>query len=421
MRTIYKYLMLGAVLTLGSCSKETPFREDGASGTGMFSKDALLFDVRDNYMEHVLGEGTRAEELDDFKIMFYKNGSTAPEVSYLYGEMPDVVILPVGTYTLTASKGDNVDAGWESPYYLGESSEFTINENEISGDIDPVVCKLENVKVSIYFAPVLSGNMSPDSYVEVKVGDNAGLQYTKETEGTAGHFRHSENVSLVATFHGTVEGLPTVETKSIESVQKGHHYKITFRLNTQHNDHFGEADASVSVDASVTTVDLEHNIVIGEDEDLGDAERPQENPGGDTPDDPVNNEPPTITGKAPIDIDAVNHITDGMTCILEINSTANGGFTTFYCDIESETLNAVELAGVGLNAHLDLIDPDDSYVNALVGLDFPVYVGGKKYVEFNLTKFMPMLAALGADTHTFRLTIGDDNGTTIKNLILKKE
>ncbi|MDE5868912.1 MAG: hypothetical protein K2H18_01660, partial [Muribaculaceae bacterium] len=70
-------------------------------------------------------------------------------------------------------------------------------------------------------------------------------------------------VSLVATFHGEVEGIPTVETKSFDQVQKGHHYKITFKLHTQSDEHYGEADATVNVDASVTTVDLENNIVVG--------------------------------------------------------------------------------------------------------------------------------------------------------------
>ena len=362
---------------------------------------------------------TRAEELEDFKIMFFKNGSVAPELRYNYGEMPDVVVLPVGKYTVTATKGANVEAEWESPYIIGTSDEFEINEDEITSDLDPILCKLENVKVSINFAPMLSGNMSSDSYVEVKVGDNAGLQFTKEHEGMAGHFRHTEGVSLVATFHGVVEGLETVETKSFEQVQKGHHYKITFKLRSQGGNHFGEADATVNIDASVTTIELENNIVIGEDEDLGDEERPKENLGGDEPTPPGDEKIlPTIVGKAPINIDGENEVTPGMTCELEMTSHSEGGFTKFECDIKSQQLTPDELSGVGLSDHLDLVNTPESLQDALINLGFPINVGGEKNVEFVLTKFMPMLSVLGAGRHEFVLTVGDANGETTKTLVL---
>lgn len=415
-----KYLM-GALLTMilaGGCSKETPFNSETVSGEGKFSRSAILLDVRDG--DDMITQDTRAGELNDFKILFFKNNNPAPEASYMYAEMPDVVVLPVGKYTVKATKGTDVEAEWESPYFIGTSPEFDITEDEIASELDPIVCVLQNVKVSIDFAPMLSGNMSPDSYVEVKVGDNAGLQFTKSHEGMAGHFRHTEGVSLVATFHGEVEGLPRVETKSHDNVLKGHHYKITFKLDTQNSDHYGEADAAIAIDASVTTVDLEHNVEIGADEPLDDSERPTEGGSQTPPDDPNEKQAPQIEGEAPINIDQVNTITDGMSCVLNITSKAAGGFTKFTCDIESDKLTPDELAGVGLNAHLDLVNTPEDLKDALTGLGFPVEVGGQKEVIFNLTNFLPMLEALGPnEEHHFILTVGDANGETVKTLKLK--
>lgn len=416
MKTKYLLTTLLSLAFLGSCSKESAFEVIQEDGIGRFSKEAITFDVRDG-AEDPIQVVSRAGELDDFKILFFRNNSVAPEASYMYGEMPDVVVLPVGTYIVTATKGADVEADWESPYFIGNSGQFAISKDEIASDIDPIVCKLQNVKVTVEFGPMLSGNMSEDSYVEVKVGDNAGLQFTKEHEGIAGHFRHTEGVSLVATFHGTVEDIPTVETKSYESVQKGHHYKLKFTLHPQNGDHYGEVDANVMVDASVTTIDLENNIVIDDEVDLGDEERPTED-GGETP--PVTQDPPTIVGVAPIDIDQVNEITDDMSCVLNITSTAAGGFTKFVCDIVSDKLTADELENVHLSSHLDLVDTPDALMEPLTTLGFPTKVGGRNKVEFNLTNFMPMLGALGECEHHFVLTVGDANGETVKTLKLKQ-
>lgn len=410
-------LFFGASL-LGSCSSEAPFTPDRNSGTGSFNTESIYLDVR-NGNETILEAPSRAAD-DDFKILFFKNGNVAPEQTYNYSEMPDVVVLPIGKYTVSATKGADVEADWESPYFIGSSEEFEIKEDEITSDLDPIVCTLQNVQVSVDFAPVLSGNMSPDSYVEVKVGDNPGLQFTKDHEGVLGHFRHTEGVSLVATFHGEVEGLPTVETKSFDRVQKGHHYKITFKLHTQNNEHYGEADASINVDASVTTVDLENNIVVGEEEDLGDAERPKED-NGETPPTPGDKTPPTLSSKAPVVLDSETLITEGMECIITATSTAEGGITSFTCDIVSEKLDAPTLSVMGLDSHLDLVNTPSDLEEPLTTLGFPINIGGEKNVTLDISQFMDLLGALGEGRHEFVLNVGDANGETKKSLILVKK
>lgn len=418
MKTKYiSSLILGALL-LGSCSSESPFVPEEKPGTGSFNTASISLDVR-NGEETMLGAPNRAEA-EDFKILFFKNGNLAPELTYNYSEMPDVVVLPIGKYKVTATRGSDVEAEWESPYFIGNSEEFEIKEDVITSDIDPIICTLQNVQVTVDFAPMLSGNMSPDSYVEVKVGDNAGLQFTKEHEGVAGHFRHTDGVSLVATFHGEVEGLPTVETKSFDQVQKGHHYKITFKLHSKSEEHYGEADASINVDASVTTVDLENNIVIGEDEDLGDDERPREDL-GDEPTPPTGNNPPTITAKAPIVLDADNIMTEGMECVVTAVSSHKDGITKFTCDIISDKLDAQELSTMGLGSHLNLAKTDPEQEEALANLGFPVNIKGEKSVVLDISPFMNLLAALGNGRHEFKLVVGDANGETVKSLILVKQ
>ncbi|MDE6409132.1 MAG: DUF4493 domain-containing protein [Muribaculaceae bacterium] len=427
MKTLYTVGCIAALMFLGSC-EEMGFTLNTEQGDGEFNKNSILLDVRDD-SETIYNSPSRAgNELDDFKILFFKDNGTAPEKSYRYADMPDIVTLPVGRYTVTATKGVDVEADWESPYYVGESDAFYIMRDEVTTEVNPIVCRLQNVKVTVEFDPMLSVNMSPDSYVEVKVGDNAGLRYTKDKEGVAGHFKHTEGVSMVASFNGTVEGVPTVENKSFEVVKKGHHYKIRFKLHSQGDGHSGQADAEVNVDASVTTVDLEYNVEIGADQPLDDSERPTEG-GGETPDVPnppaQNDAPPTIEALPQsnaaipnIEFGKENVIVDEMECVLMIRSSAESGFTKFECKIDSETL---DIEQVGLSNPLDLINPGANE-DALISLQLlseGQKVEGSKEVKFDLTNFLPLITVLGSGTHNFILSIGDDNGETTKTLILK--
>lgn len=424
MRKLNIFAILMSVLILASCGKESPFDGLISDGEGIFSKDALLLDVRDDMVTGAEKIATRGQELDDFKIIFTKVGSTTPEVTFTYKEMPDVVTLRTGKYTVTATLGHDVEADWESPYYLGVSGEFEVRKGEITSDIDPIVCRLQNVKVSVFFDDDLTAAMSDDSYVEVKVGDNAGIKFRKEHEGTAAHFRHEDGVSLVATFHGNVEDVETVETKSYDKVNKGYHYRLTFRLHSASGDSKGDAAADVNVDASVTVTNLENNIVIEDETDLGDEERPRENP--DTPEVPDEDMIPEVTMISPTSLvfgQPYNVTANDIEKGISLKIVCNPGITRLDIDIISNTLNADELERAGLSSHLDMVNPGELDV-PLTGLGFETNVGGKTEIIFKIpANLMNLLNMVGAgDTHTFRITVANElckDEPVVKEMILK--
>ncbi|MDE7412339.1 MAG: DUF4493 domain-containing protein [Muribaculaceae bacterium] len=431
MKTKYTVGLLSCMMLLSSC-EELGFQLSTEQGAGTFSKQSILLDVRDD-AQTIQNAHTRAgSELDDFKIIFFRNNSETPEASYIYSEMPDVIVLPVGLYSVTATKGVDVEAAWESPYFLGKSDAFQIRKDSITSDLEPIICRMQNVKVSVEFDPMLTAKMTPDSYVEVKVEDNPGLKFTKDTEGQAGHFKHSEGVSLVATFNGVVEGATTVETKSFEAVKKGYHYKIKFKLHSQDSDQTGQTGAEVNVDASVTPINLDtYEVEIGEDEDLGDNERPKE--GDDNPDvptPPVQGSDPVITVDSPsgLVLDHEYVVTDSdVENGIKLSVSSNPGIFEFTVDIISPSLTPEELESFGLSDHLDLVNPGDM-AGVLSGFGFPVNIGGEESATFSISPIlMGMLQGVGAgNTHTFRLTVsnaddktGTNKRTVVKNLILK--
>lgn len=420
-------LPLAAVALLASaCSKENAF-DNSAAGEGQFLKSALAMDINAQELEK-----TRASvyaDINNFKVNFFKDGHSEPYATYVYGEMPEVITLPAATYSITATYGEDRIAEWENPYFLGNSEAFEVNAKEVCSFLEPIECRLENIKVTVDFDEALRSAMSEDSYVEIKVGTSSPLNYglAEADAKKAGYFKHSNEISLVAVFHGTINGQETVETKSLKDIQKGNHYKIMFRLhNDMGPDGSGNLNGDVTVDANVTAVDVTRDVEIGDDPLLDDSERPTEGNEDDNPDDPENpddpgtpdNPAPTITPGEGLTLDGSNNGNTLEACILYIHSDAPNGITEMYCDIDSPKLTDEELHGAGLASHLDLANTPSDMAAALKNFGFPVNVKGWKDVTFNITDFLETLGDFGSFTHKFVITVKDEYGETTKTLTL---
>ena len=120
------------------------------------------------------------------------------------------------------------------------------------------------------------------------------------------------------------------------------------------------------------------------------------------------------------DIDQRYEITETLTAIIEVASEV--GITGFTVDIVSDVLSASTLQGVGLDSHLDLVNPASDEMNQnLNNLGFPTRdkVLNKTFVTFDITTFLGLLDLTGNGNHDFVMTITDANGgTTIKTLML---
>lgn len=426
MKRLYIMSFVAALLMLVGCGKENPFNGP-ETGEGQLLKSALAVDISSEELIRTRGveAGTRSNTLmEDFMVIFTKKGETQPTAKYKYSEMPDVVTLPAGIYTCTAIFGELYPVAWEAPYIKGTSEEFEVKAMEITSYIDPILCSLENIKVTVEFDPSLVLRMSEDAYVDVKVGATDVLRFTlaEAESGKAGYFMHSDECTLVATFNGKVDNNFTSETKSLKNVTKGCEYRLIFKPHPGSDPNLGgDIQTDFRVEATVQIINLNRDVDGIEEDVLDDDERPKEGNDDDpqNPDDPT--EGPTITADDPIVLDQENIATNGMKVVLHINSKAENGFEEFTCDIVSELLSPEELEGVGLMPHLDLVNTPEDLQEGLTNLGFPVNVGGQKSVNFDLTKFVPMMSALEPKpaVHKFVLKVKDANGTTEKSLILK--
>lgn len=420
--------LLSAGLLMAGCSKEKGFGGEMSDDEGQVLKTAL--DMSTTSDQILVTRAESGVDLSNFKINFIKKGETVAAKSFTYSEMPDVVTLKVGTYTATAELGQDLNAEWENPYFKGQSEEFDIEAYQITSFISPIECALMNIKATIAFDETLVAAMSPDSYVEVKVGDNPGLNFTtaEATSGKAGYFKHTNENTLVATFHGTVNGSQIVESKSYEGIDKGRWYKLTFKLHQNAGgDPTGGAGGDVTVDASVTAEDVNADITLADDEPLDDSDRP--NWGGDDPNPPTPPTPdngPTIAAApdAPnLVFDQIWEITPGESVKFNVDSKAEGGIQELTCDIISDALTPEVLEGINLASHLDLAVTPEDLAAALTSdlLKFPVNQKGNTHVAFDITNFMGMLQGVQepGQIHKFKMYVKDANGECTKTLMLK--
>lgn len=83
--------------------------------------------------------------ISDYKIQIVQ-GDKAVKSYDRFDQMPSEIELQEGTYTLIASKGDNLPAAFENPYFEG-STEFTVKA-EMNTPIN-VTCTLGNARVTV--------------------------------------------------------------------------------------------------------------------------------------------------------------------------------------------------------------------------------------------------------------------------------
>lgn len=409
-------LAAGLLLTLAACDKEQPFGP-AQDGDGYLDGAALSLELK-NEQRLVRSGGA---DVADCQVEIFRSGDDTPVRTYRYGDMPEIITLPVGSYTVRATYGDNAVAAWDAPYYKGEGA-FTIQADKITSDIEPVVCTLSNVRVSIEFDTTLASHMGSDAKVTVKAGSKGSLDYTLADQDRSGYFAYEPGSSLTATFSGPIDGYEVVETKAYDTVDAGTHYHITFRLRTLDDTEPGDANIGegLAIDATVTKVDLTGDITPdtpGETDDMrpseGDTPTP---PGPDDPDDPkVDIEKAIDVSGSTIDLtkvhDADQLAADGTEVIILVRTQKP--ITGFTCDIISDTLDADVLEGVGLTDHLDLVNPGEfeAALSSLFFHDGPIKVAGETEVPFDLTSFMPLLGALGAGNHQFDLVVTTADGS----------
>lgn len=268
---------LAAMAAMTSCDNPTyPGSETtDKEGEGTLSLAKMSLDV--NNAEIVINSRAGVD-VGTFTVDITNNKGELVQ-SFIYGSMPELIALPVGTYKVSAYNEEEQIAAFDAPYFYGESREFAITANEVT-TVDPITCRLSNVKVSVAYTDDLKARMS-DVVVTVRVADNETLEFAGD-ETRAGYFKYVEgNTTIAATFVGKVDGVAVSEYKVLtNAVAPGYHHTITFALKDTPNppdETGGVGTAGISLDATVECIDLSGNAVInGGEEETIEPDAPKE-------------------------------------------------------------------------------------------------------------------------------------------------
>lgn len=205
--------------------------------------------------------GLKSMDTSDFTVTVTDSrGTTLGQ--WVYAEIPGFIELPVGEgYSVKIASDTQEKQAWDSPYFEGVSEKFSVEEGE-TVRIDPIECKLANMKISVRYTDRLLEVMDPDCIVNVLANDEGYLRFTT-SEMRIGYFQIIDGSrTMVATFTGTVHGCHEELYRVFTDISGGMHYRLTYDLKSDSETNSGEIQVSVVVvDESV-----EGNVLTSDDE-----------------------------------------------------------------------------------------------------------------------------------------------------------
>lgn len=413
------------LFTFSACHSEK--METGATDvTGQLSLASMKMEV-DLKVDTVYPQSRAGVDVSNF-LLTIKNSQGEQVEQYTYSEMPEIISLPVGTYTVVASSAETATNGFDVPFYTGSTEQFTIKENELT-EVSALTCRLANVMISVEYDEELRKLMGEDVVTTVKIGDNS-LDIPSSETRKAYLIAPASAGSMDITLKGTIDGESVTEVKRVENVQAGQYNIIKYVLSPVddgNNSMGGNLNIAINIDSSMTSSDETVGVNPGEEPGIDDfptdgGEEPGDGDGDGGDESGSDQNMPTIEGtsfnKVPFDIDN-DRLTISGAAELQVTIGAPNGIANLFVEIISETLDVSE---VGLPKSFDLAYPGENS-DALSGLGFPVgdKVIGQTEVPFDISNFTILLPTFKGN-HDFKIRVVDSKGLEeTKTLKLKVE
>ncbi|MBQ2414537.1 MAG: DUF4493 domain-containing protein [Rikenellaceae bacterium] len=402
---IFKLLSVCAlVLSLGlvSCERDKIGYGDKENATGALS--FMQFEVETSTEIDIISRAATSATYNYVIRIFDANGDQVGD-DYIYGQMPESIVLTTGTYSMSVQSQSNIPAAeFEAPVYGATVNNIVIEEDQTT-DVGVITCRLINIKVSVAYNEAMQAVMGDDCQAIVEIGNGA-LTFAKG-ESQCGYFAAPEvSNAMTVKFSGTVDGNYATMTRAFTDVKAGQWRKINFIMTVNEE---GDATFDVVVEDWCDEKELANNVdvseeVIGPDPDAGEGE--EQNP-----------DAPKVIYKGGSVPTAPIVITDGMQ--LGFTISAPKGIAGLSVDIASDNADFKnDVLSMGISP-IDLVNPSEAQISIcnMFGLPYGSSLVGKTETAFDLSGAVtPLMGFPG--THSFTLKITDTEGnitsTTIK-------
>ena len=418
------------LFTFSACHSEK--METGATDvTGQLSLASMKMEV-DLKVDTVAYPQSRAGvDVSNF-LLTIKNSQGEQVEQYTYSEMPEIISLPVGTYTVVASSAEAATNGFDVPFYTGSTEQFTIKENELT-EVSALTCRLANVMISVEYDEELRKLMGEDVVTTVTIKEKTQDMIIKEysldipsSETRKAYLIAPASAgSMDITLKGTIDGESVTEVKRVDNVQAGQYNIIKYVLNSvddgTNSNGGGNLNIAINIDSSMTSSDETVGVNPGEEPGIDDF--PTD--GGEEPGDGDGDGEGGITsdisitgkdlGRSPFDIDQTQTITGATTLIVGIEAPA--GIQNLKVTISSDN---EDFGSIGASfGTFDLANPGDKEsMIAELGLPYGTAVKDKTELDFDISTFTSLLIPFDG-THTFNIAVTDNQGKTeSKSLVI---
>lgn len=167
------------------------------------------------------------------------------------------ILLHAGIYRLTASSGEDVEAGFDVPFYL-KQQEISLQGGETKQVA--LTCSQANVKVTVRYSEAIRKHFADYSFT---VNNGGGTLKFQGDEERAGYLRVNEGVlewQLVLD-----NGQESYQLcKRILDVKARQHYNFSFDVSEDGDDSDGAVTGGIVVDTTLDVYNWECNIVLKE-------------------------------------------------------------------------------------------------------------------------------------------------------------
>lgn len=435
------FTLMVVLFTFSACHSEK--METGTTDvTGQLSLASMKMEV-DLKVDTVYPQSRAGVDVSNF-LLTIKNSQGEQVEQYTYSEMPEIISLPVGTYTVVASSAEAATNGFDVPFYTGSTEQFTIKENELT-EVSALTCRLANVMISVEYDEELRKLMGEDVVTTVTIKEKTqdmikeySLDIPSSETRKAYLIAPASAGSMDITLKGTIDGESVTEVKRVDNVQAGQYNIIKYVLNSvddgTNSNGGGNLNIAINIDSSMTSSDETVGVNPGEEPGIDDfptdgGGEPSDGDGDGGDESGSEQNMPTIEGtsfnKVPFDIDKVpfdidnDRLTISGAAELQVTIGAPNGIANLFVEIISETLDVSE---VGFPKSFDLAYPGENS-DALSGLGFPVgdKVIGQTEVLFDISNFTILLPTFKGN-HDFKIRVVDSKGLEeTKTLKLKVE
>lgn len=361
----------------------------------------------------------QGEEVDpaDFPVVFALNNSDYTKEFDTYEDLlkEEKVELPVGNYIVSSHTPGTLTKKMDHPYYSGEEN-LTVSK-DITSDAT-ITCTMQNSRILLTYDNTFTSKFKTWT-ITIDDGTNNILKYT-EVDGTnlqAVYWLFEENcttikINISAT---TSDGATVTESRTItkpddattDSWIGGDALTITMAPGPDEETPTGVSGIIIDISAFFETETNETvEVPIEGEEDTETPTDPDEGEGDDT------SAAPTLSGKylnKTVDFDVVEGA-DNFPNVEIVMDVPEGIQSIIVKAVTDNTSLSSILDALGFGSGVDLVETELEALVFALGDNIPQR-GDTKYT-FSVNGIISKALAANTGSHTFSVTVTDQNGTS---------